>query len=336
MLKSCLTLVLGLAVVSPLFSGEAEKFFSERAKDFGTVPFGPAQVHKFKITNTTNQVVTITSARVSCGCTQATIPVNTLKPGESTYLTATMDQNRFFGFKEVIIYVLFSNPAEEVTLSVRATRNDNVSKAVPAKIATVTKSVETLSLGKTSKGTEANGSLILTVKNDPNFQISTATSMTDFVKVAAKQVKRDATEVVYELAATMKPGLDVGTWTTDMVINTNNLNYASIRIPVMVDITAPITVTPSQVQFPTVKVGESKEMVIVVKGDKPFKIVDVQGGDGLIKAVAEGNESKQSHLVRLVFKPNSAGENVKNLVVVTDNGTEGKVTIPVRTTAKMD
>ena len=46
--------------------------------------------------------------------------------------------------------------------------------------------------------------------------------------------------------------------------------------------------------------------------------------------------SKQAHIVRLVFKPSEAGENIKNIVVLTDNGTEGKVTIPVRTSAKMD
>jgi hypothetical protein len=34
--------------------------------------------------------------------------------------------------------------------------------------------------------------------------------------------------------------------------------------------------------------------------------------------------------VRLVFKPNAAGELSKTITVVTDNGIEGKVTIPVR------
>ena len=47
-----------------------------------------------------------------------------------------------------------------------------------------------------------------------------------------------------------------------------------------------ITATPSAVQFSMVRVGEKKELSVVVKGDKPFKILDVKGGDGLITAAA--------------------------------------------------
>lgn len=335
MFKHCLPIMIGLAAVAPLSAGEAEKFFAERAKDFGTVPFGPAQVHQFKITNTTGQVVRIASARVSCGCTAATIPVNALKPGESTYLTATMDTKRFNGPKEVIIYVSFSQPYEEVTLSVRANRSDAAVAVVPAAPAVV-KTAETLMMGKVRKGAEGAGSVQITVRNDPNFTVFGTASGTDFVTGSAKLLKRDRLEVVYEVTATMKPGLDVGVWTTDLTLTTGNAAAPTIRVPVMVEIVAPITATPPQVQFPSVKVGDSKELIVVVKGDKPFKIVEVKGGDGLIKAVADGTQSKQAHIVRLVFKPEAAGETLKNIVVVTDNGTEGKVTIPVRTTAKMD
>ena len=266
MLKHCLPIIVGLAAVAPLSAGEAEKFFSERAKDFGTVPFGPAQVHHFKITNTTNQVVRIASARVSCGCTAASIPVNTLKPGESTFLTASMDTKRFSGPKEVIIYVSFSQPYEEVTLSVKANRNDSF-----------TKSADVLTMGQARKGGGAVGTMQVTMRNDPGFTISGTTSNTDFVQVEAKQLKRDRAEVVYELTASLKPGLDVGTWTTDMFVSTSNAALGVVKIPVMVDVVAPITATPAQVQFPSVKVGDSKEFVVVVKGDKPFKIVEVQG-----------------------------------------------------------
>lgn len=335
MLKHCLPILIGLAATAPLSAGEAEKFFSERAKDFGTVPFGPAQVHHFKITNTSNQVVRISGARVSCGCTAASIPVNALKPGESTFLTASMDTKRFTGPKEVIVYVSFSNPRDEVTLSVRANRSDFAAPAVPTPVA-VLKTAETLMMGKARKGADATGVVQFTVRNEPNFAVLGTASGTDFVTGSVKLLKRDRLEVVYEATASLKPGLDVGLWTTDLTLTTNSPSSPTIRVPVMVEIVASITATPAQIQFPSVKVGDSKELVVVVKGDKPFKIVDVQGGDGLIKAVADGSLSKQAHIVRLVFKPETAGETLKNIVVVTDNGTEGKVTIPVRTTAKMD
>ena len=81
---------------------------------------------------------------MSCGCTSTTVAANTLRPGESTYLTASMDTKKFVGPKEVIIFVNFANPYEEVTLSVRANRNDNFSK-----------SAESLHLGQVRKGADA-------------------------------------------------------------------------------------------------------------------------------------------------------------------------------------
>src|SRR5262245_31720854 len=177
-------------------AGEAEKFFSERVKAFGTVPYGPTLVHHFKITNTTANPVYITGARVSCGCVSTSLQTNSLRPGESTYLTAHMDTKRFIGHKEVIVFVNFSNPYEEVTLSVRANRNDNFSK-----------SAETLSMGQARKGTEGSGSIQVTMRNDPYFEIRNAASSTDFVQANYKLVRRERSEVVYELTATLKPGL---------------------------------------------------------------------------------------------------------------------------------
>lgn len=316
---------LGILAVGSVQAGEAEKFFSERVKDFGTVPFGQTQVHHFRITNTTDHVVNITGARVSCGCTTATLQGNTLRPGESTYLTASMDTKRFIGFKEVIIFVNFANPYEEVTLSVRANRNDNFSK-----------SAEYLHLGQVRKGAEATGTMQVTMRNDASFEIREAASGTDYVKASAKLLRRDRNEVVYEIGATLKPGLDTGTWTTDLVFNTTSAQLPSVRIPLYVDVVAPITATPPSVQFPMVRVGDKKEISVVVKGDKPFKILDVKGGDGLVTAKADGAEAKQAHVLHLVFHPSEAGDLAGTITVVTDNGAEGKVTIPVRGKAKGD
>jgi len=318
-------LFIGALVVGTAHGGEAERFFSERSKDFGTVSFGPVMVHHFKVTNTSNQTVHISGARVSCGCVAASVGANTLAPGASTYITANMDTKRFVGPKEVIVYVSFTRPSEEVTLSVRANRNDNFSK-----------SGETISLGQVRKGAEGTGSLQVTMRNDPSFELKGAASSTDFVKADYKLVRRDRTEVVYEVSATLRSGLDTGAWTTDIVFTSSNPSVSAIRIPVVVDVVAPITATPAAVQFPAVKIGDTKEMSVVVKGDKPFKILDVKGGDGLITAVADGAESKQAHVVRLVFQPNAAGDMTKSITVVTDSGAEAQVIIPVRGKGKSE
>jgi Protein of unknown function (DUF1573) len=315
----------GILVVGSVQAGEAEKFFSERTKDFGTVPFGQTQVHHFKVTNTSANVVQISGAGVSCGCTTATVQGNILRPGESTYVTASMDTKKFIGQKEVLVYVNFSAPREQVTLSVKANRNDNFGK-----------SAEALNLGQVRKGVEGSGSMQVTMRNEPGFEIRGAASGTEYVKPTAKLIRRDNSEVVYEVAATLKGGLDTGTWTTDLVFSTNSAMVPTIRIPLYVDVVAAITATPSAVQFSSVRVGDKKELSVVVKGDKPFKILDVKGGDGLITASADSTESKQAHVVRIVFQPSEAGDLSKTITVVTDTGAEGKITIPVRGKAKGD
>jgi hypothetical protein len=315
---------LGVLAVGSIQAGEAEKFFSERVKDFGTVPFGQTQVHHFKVTNTSNQVVVISGATVSCGCTTATVASNTLRPGESTFVTASMDTKRFLGPKEVIVFVNFANPREQVTLAVRANRNDNFSK-----------SAEALHMGQVRKGAEGTGSLQITMRNDPSFEIREAGSGTDFVKAGARMLRRDGNEVVYEVSATLRPGLDTGTWTTDLVFNTTSSQLPQIRVPLYVDVVAAITATPAAVQFPMVKVGDKKEMSVVVKSDKPFKIVDVKGTDGPVTAEADSHEAKQAHVVRIVYHPDKAGDLTRTITVVTD-GAEGKVTIPVRGKAQGD
>jgi len=318
-------LIIGILIAGSARAGEAEKFFSERVKDFGTVPFGPTLVHHFRITNTTNQPVFIASARVSCGCVSATIPTNTLRPGESTLLTAHMDTKRFIGPKEVIVYVNFSQPHDEVTLSVRANRNDNFSK-----------SADVLQIGQVRKGAEGTGTVQVTMRNDAGFELREGQSATDFVKAGFKLLRRDRAEVTYEVSATLRPGLDTGVWTTDVMFTTTSPILPVVRVPVLVEVVAPITATPSTVQFPAVRVGDKKELSVVVKGDKPFKIVDVKGGDDLVKAVADGSEAKPAHILRLVFEPSSAGDLNKTITVVTDGGAENKITIPVRGKAKAE
>jgi hypothetical protein len=269
--------------------------------------------------------VYVTGARVSCGCVSAAVKANTLRPGESTYLVATMDTKRFVGPKEVIVYVSFAQPYEEVTLAVRANRNDSFSKTA-----------ETISLGQVRRATGGTGAIQVTMRNDPYFEIRNSASSTDFVKAGFRLIRRDRNEVVYEVSAELKPGLDVGSWTTDVLFGTTNPSLPTVRIPVVVDVVAPITATPSTVQFPPIKVGDKRELNVVVKGDKPFKILDVKGGDGLVTAVADGTEAKQAHILRLVFQPNAAGEHSKTITVVTDSGSESKIQIPVRGKAKND
>ena len=131
--------------------------------------------------------------------------------------------------------------------------------------------------------------------------------------------------MVYEVAATLKPGLDTGVWTTDVMFTTTSPVLPVVRVPVLVDVVAPITATPATVQFPAVKVGDRKELSVVVKGEKPFKIVDVKGGDDLVKAVADGSEAGyrvREKLAQLPAPSDAVGRTgaITGQITMTDRG----------------
>ncbi|MCI0350305.1 MAG: DUF1573 domain-containing protein [Acidobacteriales bacterium] len=61
--------------------------------DFGDIMFRPPRVdasHVFRVTNVTDEPVTVEEVRTSCGCTAATISKRLLNPGESADLPVTL------------------------------------------------------------------------------------------------------------------------------------------------------------------------------------------------------------------------------------------------------
>ena len=84
MMRYCLVLALGLVWTgSASASNWADALFDDLSRDFGTVPRGPTLVHPFRLVNKTNGPITISSVRVSCGCTSAHALQNTLAPGQA-------------------------------------------------------------------------------------------------------------------------------------------------------------------------------------------------------------------------------------------------------------
>ncbi|MEZ6141374.1 MAG: DUF1573 domain-containing protein [Zavarzinella sp.] len=327
MLRSLFVCLSVVTVISHASAGSADTFFDEKVKNFGRVGYGPILEHDFRLTNTTNQTISISSAAVSCGCVSATIPVNSLRPGESTYVHATMDTKRFIGFKEVSIYVRFGNPRAEVTLKVQATRDDTVlleQKAVQAG--------ETLQFGVVHYGEEAKGTLDIAIPANNGLKILDVDSETSFVSATASVAGVRDGKAIISVQAKMTRGLDTGTWGTKLRVKTNHPQYAEIVIPAQVEIISSITAVPSSVRFPDTRVGQQQERLIIVKGTEPFKIMGVRNGNVSIVAQADTTQSKERHLVRLIYNPKEAGSLNQAIELVTDQK-DTSITIPVSGTA---
>jgi hypothetical protein len=318
--------LLFLLPASPLLAG-ANDYFSEHAKDFGTTPRGPILTHYFTLKNTTNANVQIGSARVSCGCVSATVMKNNLAPGESTAVFAAMDTRRIpqaYVSKTVTVYVPFFAPnMEEVQLKVTAIARDDL-----------VMTPDTLAFGNLRAGKGGTASVKLTLYNNPNWTITEAASTGVFVKPEFKQISKAGNEVTYEITATLDPKCPVGNWMAEVWLKSNVAGIEKLRVPVTVNVTTPISVSPDPVVMNNLEVGKEVEQKVVLQATQAFKVLQVKGVDDVVSVKAGSEEASPTHILTISVKPSKSGGIDKLLEVVTDHKEMPKLTIPVKAVAK--
>ena len=309
MLRYCLVVVAGLGAAGPALSATwADALFEEFSKDFGSVPRGPMLKHHFRVVNNTRGPVNIASVRVSCGCVTATALKGHLEPGESTYILAHMDTTRFTGLKSVTIYVQFNQPAfEEVRLWVQANgRNDfNVTP-------------DTLAFGQLKRGGTPSVSVLLSFYGTET-QISEVKCESNYIQPKVTEVRRQESEVTYQLTARLRGDVPVGKWYTDVWLKTNNEGMPQIRVPLTVEIESVLSISPETVALGTVKAQSESERRVIVRGVKPFKIKSILGTDDQIVVRDNTTQAKPVHVLTVKVKAGPAGSELnKTLRVLTD------------------
>ncbi|MCS6851372.1 MAG: DUF1573 domain-containing protein [Gemmataceae bacterium] len=316
MLRHTLVVLTGLLLVSPAGAAAwADAMFEELSKDFGSVPRGSTLTHPFRLTNNTGQTVQIASIRVSCGCVSAMALQGQIPPGGSTVVLAQMDTSRFSGIKNVTIYVQFSQPRfDEVRLWVQANSRDDL---------TVTP--DSLAFGQIKRGSAPSASVTVTFRGNNQAQILGASCESNYVQAKVRELRRDVIEVSYEVTAQLRADAPVGKWYTDVWLTTNNAASPKIRIPLTVEIESALTVSPPTVLLGKVKIGSSVERRVIVRGVRPFKIVDVKGTDELLTAQPSSDEPRTVHVLTVALKGNKVGELTKTLKVVTDLPEESEI-----------
>ncbi|MCE9532434.1 MAG: DUF1573 domain-containing protein [Planctomycetes bacterium] len=296
-----------------------ESFFDQRIHDFGATPRGPTLVHYFRFTNSGKETLVISNVRVSCGCVTASAPVTHVKPGESSYITAQMDSRRFTGPKSVTVFVQFSSPRyEEVSMVVTANGRDDFSMFP-----------ESIAFGTVRRGGTPTASVQVTLVGDPNWDIKDVKAESNYVKPSAKLLKRNGAEVTFEISASLRNDLPVGKWFTDIYVTTTNPNLAKVRVPLHVEVGAPITATPVSLNLGDIKIGDNVEQNILIRGEKSFKIKSVQGVDQVVSITGMGDEAKLIHILKVTVKPQLTGEISRELTILTEENGD-PVVVPLR------
>jgi hypothetical protein len=317
MLRYSIAFVAGFLAAGPALAGTwGEGLFDEFSKDFGSVPHGQVLTHPFTVKNNTAQTVTISGVRVSCNlCTSATVLKGQLKPGEETSVSVRMDSGKFNGVKTVYVYVTFSEPQyDEVRLWIQANSREDIN-VTP----------EALAFGRVKHAEAATKAVSITFYGAGASEITDVQSESNYVTAKVGAARKGGNEVTYELTAKLRSDTPVGKWYTDVWVKTNNPSMPKVRVPLTVEIEPSLTLNTTTVALGEVKVGETAERKLVVRGTKPFKITSIQGdGDGL-EVKDNTAESREQHVLTVRLKGGKPGDFNRTVKVVTDIKDEGEV-----------
>ena len=324
MRRSLLAVMICLFALTGLARGQQEGMFSETVKDFGVVPRGPLMKHYFTVKNTTGQTMTIGNVRVSCGCTSASATVNTIAPGKTGAIYATMDTRRFLGDKTVTIYVQTVAPVfTEYALQVKAHSRSDFQMTPDA-----------LNFGRVDHGQGGSTKITVSFFGNPNWKITDSSCKSNYIEPDVKQVKSTPYETTYEISAKLRDDVPVGNWFSEIELTTNLRGAEKLRVPASVQVVSAVSAQPAQLNWQSVKVGEEAEERVVLKGTKPFKVLRVEGAQGRLSVDGIGEEAKAAHVLTFRYTPEKAGVFKGTLKIVTDMDDSPALSLPAMVIAK--
>lgn len=286
----------------------AEKMFNTLEHDFGTVARGAETIYRFEITNVYKQPMKILGVRSSCGCTSPTIENNTVNTYEKAYLVAKFNTHTFVGLHGATLTVSFGGPfPAEVQVRVHGNIRGDVVISPGA-----------VEFGKVDEGEIREQRINVSYAGRQDWKITDVTNDNDYFEVEMQEAPRTMGKVNYNLTVRLKDNVPVGFIKDQLTLVTNDSRSDSQRFPLFIggQVVPEISVTPETLVLGSVKAGEPITKKVVVRGKKPFKILDVNCGDNCFSFNTD-QESKVMHLVEITYRPGDQPGPVKVPVTIT-------------------
>ncbi len=249
-------------------SAWAEKMFKDGlSHDFGSVPRGAQLSHRFTITNIYAVRMEIVSIVPGCGCVTANPVKRVLEPRESTTIDVTMDARRFTGLKTVGITVTVG-PDFISSAQLRISANSR---------ADIVFNPGQVSFGTVTRGQAASQVIDVEYAGVLDWQVTEASAKDLPVEVSLNELYRRPGQVGYRVRVTLKPDAPIGNLKGDLFLKTND--PGSPLLPVLIEgvVQSNLTVAPAALSLGTVKIGETLTRRVVVRGNKPFRVLGVEG-----------------------------------------------------------
>jgi hypothetical protein len=289
----------------------AKKMFKATKHDFGTVARGSKQEFAFKFTNIYKEDIHIVGVESSCGCTSAKVTKNTLKTYEEASILATYNTRSFLGAKSATLTVTIDEPYyAEVQLTVGGyIRSDVVFE--PGAV----------DFGSVDAGLGAKKVISVAYAGRDDWEITDVRSGNRHYEVELEETYRGGGRVNYNMVVRLKSDAPVGYVRDPLLIVSNDGSSKDVSLPVEGQVVSTMTVSPASLFLGVLKPGESVKKRLVVRGKKPFKIVDVKCEDAHFTFEKPSEEAKSLHFLPIEYKAGEeAGNIVKKIEIETDLG----------------
>lgn len=282
----------------------ARDMFPDTSHNFGVVARGAKTQHEFEVRNPYAVDVHLAGVRTSCGCTSAALSKQTLKTYEKAAVVATFNTGAFLGSRSATITVTIDQPRfAEVQLHVRGRIRGDVEVSPSA-----------LAFGAVDQGTSASRSVLVRRFGRSGWSIVETRKSSDFLDLQVEPAGQGA----YRLTAILKDSAPVGYFHEQVFLMTNDPGMPHLPVQVEGQVTAPVTVSPSNIFLGAVPPGQQVQRKLVVHAKKPFRILSIEPQDDRF-SFQWNDTPRKLHLVPMTF---SAGTDVakvaETLTVITD------------------
>lgn len=278
----------------------AEKMFSARQHNFGTVGRSQDVEYSIDITNLYKETVNISEVTSSCACISPSIENRTLQSKETTKLRLKLDTDRFSYQRSVTVKVRmnFQGGSERVVLiPISAFIDPNrpamvapqpaTQEAPQPKLTWADKMFSNLNhdFGGVARGAEVRHSIQITNSNVETVTITDVQSSCLCVRpevVKRSIASRETTTLDLELDTLAFYGKRDATITVTMTFD--NSNFTEVRIPVKAYIRRDVVIQPSSVEFGMVTPRETATQKIQINyaGRESWTIREVRVPNPLI------------------------------------------------------
>jgi hypothetical protein len=293
----------------------AARMFNTLSHDFGTLPRGSKAVCRFQVKNLYEEDVHVKSVRSTCGCTTPQVVKPNLKTFEVGEIVAEFNTTSYVGQKHATVVVTFDKPFfAEVQLQIHGyIRGDVV--VTPGDI----------KLGSIDQGQDAEKQISVVHMGRNDWEIVDVKTVDPHFEVELSEPLRGGGRVAYDMLVRLTKDAPAGYIHDQLILVTNDRNAPELYVEIDGRVVSAITVSPSSLFMGVVHPGQTVKKQLVVRGKKPFKIVDVKCEDKSF-SVEPGDDVKPVHLVPVLFKAEGKpGKVSREITLTTDVGSGDKL-----------